>query len=242
MTNSTSGWEESDSKFFIENGEILTPSRAEQFDTIAQLIPLETDEEFIVADLACGAGLLSAAILEYYPRCRVLALDGSPAMLQAARDRLSHFSGRVRFEVFDLFDRGWMEQLPGDLRCVVSSLAIHHLDGAEKKALFRGIYHRLPCGGALLIADIVEPVNKFARLVYAGSWDRAVRKQSRRVTGSKDVYDRFSEGWNHFVTPDLEFDKPSGLFEQLRWLSDAGFSQVDCFWLRAGHAIYGGYR
>ena len=29
---------------------------------------------------------------------------------------------------------------------------------------------------------------------------------------------------------------------QLRWLEEAGFSSVDCFWMRAGHAVYGGYR
>jgi tRNA (cmo5U34)-methyltransferase len=35
-------------------------------------------------------------------------------------------------------------------------------------------------------------------------------------------------------------DQPSGLYEQLRWLEDAGFSAVDVYWLKAGHAIYGG--
>jgi hypothetical protein len=28
----------------------------------------------------------------------------------------------------------------------------------------------------------------------------------------------------------------------LTWLSEAGFAVVDCFWLQAGHAIYGGYK
>jgi hypothetical protein len=35
---------------------------------------------------------------------------------------------------------------------------------------------------------------------------------------------------------------PSPLSEQLVWLREAGFASVDCFWLRAGHAVYGGYR
>ena len=37
-------------------------------------------------------------------------------------------------------------------------------------------------------------------------------------------------------------DKPSGLFEQLGWLEAAGFEAVDVYWLKAGHAIYGGQR
>jgi hypothetical protein len=37
-------------------------------------------------------------------------------------------------------------------------------------------------------------------------------------------------------------DKPSGIFEQLRWLAAAGFTAVDAYWLQAGHAIYGGQK
>ena len=37
-------------------------------------------------------------------------------------------------------------------------------------------------------------------------------------------------------------DQPSSLFAQLRWLADAGLTDVECFWMQAGHAIYGGYR
>jgi hypothetical protein len=34
---------------------------------------------------------------------------------------------------------------------------------------------------------------------------------------------------------------PDRVFEQLRWLEEAGFRAMDCFWMRAGHAVYGGY-
>jgi hypothetical protein len=37
-------------------------------------------------------------------------------------------------------------------------------------------------------------------------------------------------------------DKPSTLPEQLRWMEEAGFEEVDVFWARAGHALLGGYR
>jgi tRNA (cmo5U34)-methyltransferase len=37
-------------------------------------------------------------------------------------------------------------------------------------------------------------------------------------------------------------DQPSGLYEQLCWLEEAGFSAVDVVWLKAGHAIYGGWQ
>jgi tRNA (cmo5U34)-methyltransferase len=37
-------------------------------------------------------------------------------------------------------------------------------------------------------------------------------------------------------------DKPSPIFEQLKWLETAGFTAVDVYWMQAGHAIYGGQK
>jgi tRNA (cmo5U34)-methyltransferase len=35
---------------------------------------------------------------------------------------------------------------------------------------------------------------------------------------------------------------PSALFHHLVWLRHAGFAAVDCFWLRDGHAVFGGFK
>jgi tRNA (cmo5U34)-methyltransferase len=37
-------------------------------------------------------------------------------------------------------------------------------------------------------------------------------------------------------------DMPSTVSEHIEWLTEAGFAGVDVFWLRAGHAVYGGYK
>ena len=31
-----------------------------------------------------------------------------------------------------------------------------------------------------------------------------------------------------------------GLYEQLHWLEEAGFIDLDVYWLKAGHALHGG--
>jgi len=236
------GWREEDSRSFIDYGTVYTPSRQEQMSMVASIVPAQREERFVAVDLACGAGLMSAALLERFPGCTVIGLDGSQVMLDATRDNLSAYGDRVELRIFDLRRTNWLERLPPTVRCFVSSLAIHHLDAPEKQALFTGLASRLEPGGALLIVDLVEPVNEYARRAYGEAWDAAVRDQSLRLTGDLASYDRFRDGWNHYVTPDVDFDKPSGLFEQLEWLREAGLSQVDCFWLRAGHAIYGGYK
>jgi hypothetical protein len=47
--------------------------------------------------------------------------------------------------------------------------------------------------------------------------------------------------WNYYTHPH-PIDKPSSLFDQLQWLSVAGFNIVDCFWMQAGHAVFGGFK
>src|SRR5215831_9044725 len=57
-------------------------------------LPLEGDER--VLDAGCGTGKVTAMLLERLPRGRVVALDGSPSMIEEARRR---FAGDGRVEL-----------------------------------------------------------------------------------------------------------------------------------------------
>ncbi|MGZ6389805.1 MAG: hypothetical protein ACXWQZ_11140, partial [Ktedonobacterales bacterium] len=157
------------------------------------------------------------------------------------------FGERIEARHFELAEREWRDALPSPLRCVVSSLSVHHLTGDEKRVLFADMAARLEPGGALLLADIVEPISPRVAALYARQYDDIVREQSF-LAGKPEGYKRFQEmRWNYFAydygdSATYTYDFPSPLSEQLLWLREAGFSSVDCFWLRAGHAIYGGYR
>ncbi len=240
-----SGWTEADSHTFLHLADVAVPGRREQMEVLLSLVPAAPDEPFAAVDLCCGEGLVSAGILERFPRARLLALDGSETMLAHARERLAPFGGRAQAQRFDL-DRpdGWLDALPSPLRCILSSLALHHIHDEAKRALFGRLASRLEPGGALLIADVLAPASDLARRSFAAAWDRIAREQSLSLTGSLDTYERaVAEGWNaHAEAEPVPGETPSRLFEQLQWLQDAGFAAVDCFWLRAGFAVYGGYR
>jgi trans-aconitate methyltransferase len=239
---SDSGWQEPTSQLFIDFGEAFTPSRTEQAAMMTSLIPAAENEEFLAVDLACGAGWLGEAVLRHFPRSRVIALDGSPAMLDRARASLEEWQKRVELRRFDLPETRWLDELPDPVRCFMSSLAIHHLDGRQKQNLFRRLREKLSPGGAFLVADLVEPIDDLVRRAYALAWDDTVKEQSEKRRGDLGEFEEFrKQEWNLYQHPDPDFDKPSNLFDQLIWLREAGFSGVDCFWLRAGHAIYGGY-
>lgn len=237
-------WTESDSRDFIDLAAVAVPGRREQMDVLLSLVPAAPEETFVAAELGCGEGLLAEQLLGRFRRARLAAFDGSEVMLQKARARLEGFGDRVELHRAHLASGDWPAQLPPSLRCVLSSLALHHLDDVAKRDLFRRLADRLEPGGALLLADVIAPVNNVVRRSYAAAWDAIARAQSLQITGSLDPYQRaVAEGWNPPASGEhVPGEMPARLFDQLKWLEEAGLSQVDCFWLRAGVAIYGGYR
>ena len=242
MSDTDTTWNEETSRTFLDIADVAVPGRREQMEMLWSLVPAGVNDEFIAVELCCGAGLLTEGVLERFPRSRVLALDGSEMMLEEARRRLSRFGDRAEVRAIELDGWEWLGELPSSLRCVLSSLAIHHLDGGEKRRLFREICARLEPGGTLLIADVVKPASETARAAAAAAWHRVAREQSLAFSGSLETYERaVAEGWHPEAAAD-PIDKPNRLYEQLKWLEEAGFSTVDCFWMRAGQAIYGGYR
>jgi len=237
------GWTEADSQRFIDDGAVFVPARDEQLATLCGLIPARPDEVFTVVELGAGAGVLAHAVLEAFPRCHYVALDGSTAMRARLAQTLHRHRDRVEVRAFELADRGWRAALPSPLRAVLASLVVHHLPAAGKRRLFVDLARRLEPGGALLLADIVEPVTPAARGTFARQWDDAARAQSLALTGGLDAFERFErEGWNFYRGTPEPYDQPSRLDEQLRWLRSAGFTSVDGFWMRAGHAVFGGWR
>jgi len=234
-------WSEANSKTYRQLAAIAVPARAEQMATLLTLIPFGRDEAFRVVELASGEGILAQAVLEAFPQATVLALDGEETMRQTTAARLSRFEGRGRIGAFDIRAGDWYPQLDG-ADCVLSSLCVHHLDGAEKQVLYLAAANRLAERGALLIADLVEGARREARDLFADTYDEVAKAQSEALTGSTALFEQLvATEWNYYRYPD-PVDKPSTLFEQLTWLKEAGFAVVDCFWMQAGHAIYGGYR
>ncbi|RWL83573.1 MAG: class I SAM-dependent methyltransferase [Mesorhizobium sp.] len=232
-------WSDSNSRSFLDYGRYFVPERERQIDVIADLIPVAPDG--LLVELCPGEGLLSRALLERFPDCRVLALDGSEPMLEQTRAACRDHAGRLTTGTFELADRGWRRFFEPP-HAIVSSLAIHHLDARQKQTLFADLAAALRPGGVLVVADIVRPPSAAGLAIAARQWDEAVRSRALAIDGDLAAFAEFNRlGWNYFRNPDGEpIDKPSSLAEQLAWLSEAGFAAVDCAWLFAGHAIFSG--
>jgi len=247
QTVNTHIWDEDSSRSFLDVADIFVPGRAEQIATLVGLIPAEHDETFTLVELGSGEGALARAVLTAFPQCRYVGLDGSEVMREHARSALLPYADRFEARAFELAEQEWRRELPQPLRCVLSSLTIHHLPGEGKRQLYKDLAQHLEPGGALLISDLVEPANAWVARVFADQYDAIVREQSLALRGDLSGFEQFqAQRWNYFrydygAGPESG-DYPSPLADQLDWLRAAGFSTADGFWLRAGHAIYGGYR
>ncbi len=231
-------WTQEQSDVYRQLAQIAVPHRVEQVTALLTLLPFAPTTPFRLVEMASGEGYLTQAILSAFTQASVLALDIEPTMRSETQRRSAAFADRLTTAPFTMERSDWYAHLDG-ADVVVSSLCVHHLDGEQKRALFRTIAKRTSGRGALLIADLVLPKRAQSRSLFAATWDQAASEAAdARRSAAYALFE--AEHWNYYRFPD-DFDKPSPLPDQLVWLTEAGFHDVDCFWLSAGHAIYGGY-
>ena len=167
-----------------------------------------------VLDLGCGDGRLLAVVLAARPGASGVAVDMSPPMLEAARAR---FAGDDRVDVVEHdLDRPLPASL-GPFDAVVSSFAIHHCEDPRKRTLFGEVFGLLRPGG--LFANLEHVASPTVRL-------------HRRFFEALDA-DPDNEDPSNRLAP---------VGEQLRWLRDVGFDDVDCLWKWRELALLTGVR
>lgn len=101
---------------------------------------------------------------------------------------------------------------------VVPSLSIHHLTDIEKKELYARIYSILNQDGVFINADQVLGSTPFIEALYKRDWKFKVDNSGLSKDEIHSAYER------------TELDKMATLDEQLNWLKDIGFLDVDCIY------------
>jgi len=245
MTDSAPVWSEQDSDIYRSLARYAVPERERQVGIITELVT-ESSAPGAVLDLCCGEGLLTAALLKALPDTAVLAYDGSPSMLEETRARAAGLPGaadRLTTRQIDLEARDW-RRFATPLRAVVSSLAVHHLDGPGKRGLFADLHGALAPGGVFVLADLVLAATPTGREISARLWDEEAQRLSLALDGDLRGYEAFRRAdWNCFRGPeDDPVDRPSTLVDHLDWLREAGFVGVDLHWMTAGQMILSGWR
>jgi ArsR family transcriptional regulator len=137
-------------------GELFGP-RTELHGLLALL-----NADWTVGDLGCGTGGLAALVAPFVRR--VVAVDDSAAMLEAARQRL-HGSDNV-----DLRE-GALEALPvedGALDVALLFLVLHHV--SEPVGVLREVRRTVGAGGRLVIVDMMAHQREELRAEMGHVW------------------------------------------------------------------------
>lgn len=183
------------------------------FTVARELIPFPVEATVEVLDLGAGTGLFSKQVLERCPRARFVLWDVADRMLDVARERFRDYPEQFRYVADDY------RNLPeaGGFDLVVSSLSIHHLADEEKRALFRQVFRVLRDPGMFLNIDLIKGPTPCLEELYCADWYDKMRRAGAPEEEIRAGIERRNA-----------YDRDALMGDQLRWLSEAGFSDTDC--------------
>ena len=165
-------------------------------------LPLRGDET--VLDAGCGSGRVTEMLLERLPEGRVIAVDGSASMIEAARERLAD-RPNVEFLVQDLLA---LDVPPVD--AILSTATFHWILDHER--LFQRLHAALRPGGRLV--------------AQCGGKGNIARVLARAEAVMREP--RWQPWLDGYVDPHRFADAP----ETEALLLAAGFAEAEC-WLQA---------
>jgi trans-aconitate 2-methyltransferase len=162
-------------------------------------------------DAGCGSGRVTEMLLERLPAGRVIAVDASASMVQAARERLqapgSPWTGRVEVRRCDLLDL----ELERPVDAVVSTATFHWI--ADHDRLFERIRAAIADGGRFA-----------AQCGGEGNID-GLRSRAREILAHPPYREHFADWrapWNYAVPRETEARLRRAGFSDARcWLAEA---------------------
>jgi ubiquinone/menaquinone biosynthesis C-methylase UbiE len=198
IAKSVNLWTSSDhAREYLERADSIS-HRSEGESALLEFVPRTTRR---ILDLGAGDGRLLNLARQQHPDTEAVALDFSPAMLEAAGKR---FAGESSVSVIA---HNLDEPLPalGNFDAVISSFAIHHVVHERKRALYAEIY------------ALLNPGCVFCNLEHVAS-------------PTPRLHQEFLERIGFTVETEDPSNKLLDVETQLGWLREIGFVDVDCHW------------
>lgn len=220
--------------------EVMHPLRAKMVQVALDILPMDPDSELRALDLGVGTGFFVQQLLSRCPHARVVAVDGAASMVELAQTRLGDRAAQVDFRIGDFRHLGELLSPQETFDVVISSYALHHLDGQEKVEIVRECVQRLRQRGWFLNADLVaaqSPVleERYQALRIRGILERASSDDERFQNASIT---------RQFLTDleEREGDQPRALDQDLETLRNAGLTSVSAVWVEYREAVMVGIK
>jgi tRNA (cmo5U34)-methyltransferase len=202
----------------------LIPCFDDFYRMAIEAIPFARHEPFGVLDLGAGTGLVAEMVAARYPEARIDLVDIAENMLAEAKKRLKSYKNSFGFITGDYS----VMSVHHRYELVMSALSIHHLGAAAKRDLFGKIFDHLTTGGIFIIADQVAGDTEKIERIYRTRWNEEVLAKDVRTEELDAALKRMKE------------DRMSTLSEHIRWLRQAGFAEVNCWYKNYSFAVVSG--
>ena len=102
---------------------------------------------------------------------------------------------------------------------IISSLSIHHLSNADKRDLFHHIHDALRLNGVFINLDQIKGPTAFFQDLYWNKWLDHIRANGADESQIQESIQRRQK-----------YDQDAMHADQIKWLQDAGFTEVDCIY------------
>lgn len=195
------------------------------YSTALELIPHNSQAHIKILDIGAGTGLLSGLVAAAFPQASITLSDISSQMLSKAQERFGS-NRNIDYLVLDFINA----PIVGNYDVVISALALHHTPQDQLKRVFQKIFGALQSGGYFINADQTLGTTPENEEKYAQAWLNGAK--------AKGCTDRDIE----VAIERMKADKTATLQDQLYWLSEVGFVQVDCWYKNYRFAVYSGQR
>jgi len=231
-------------KNFIEDwaskGGWQAPIREVQTAMVLRMIPQPIDAPIRVLDIGAGFGALAGAVLRDRPNAIAVCLEASEAMLKLGAEKNSDLKGRISFIQGSLESADWLNPVEGTFDAVISSRALHHFtENQRRRYIFKEVFNLVRDGGCFINADNVRGATKSLSDRYRSARDEYLDRYVRQSSGG-----RTNLAQAKAAAPSTYHGPHNNgyLDEELAWLKEAGFVDVDCFWKFTTTVVYGGFR
>ena len=205
----------------------IIPYYEQMITALIDSVQFEPFAAIRIIDLGCGTGTVAKRLGDKFPNSTIVCLDIASKMIEIAKYKMS---GRKNTE-FIVGDFSKIEfKEPFDV--VVSSLALHHIQtDEEKKEFYTKIYKVLTNSGQFLNADVVLASTDYLQNINMNRWIDYMNKSV--------PMEEIQQRW---LPAHKTEDRPSILMEQLKWLDEIGFENVDVIWKYYNFSVYGGVK
>ena len=216
------------------------PFAGAQFDIMHRLLGAAGIRVRTLLDLGAGDGIATAVVAERQPVERAVLVDFSEPMMDAARERFAPANRAfdVSFVTGDFRETDWHGEVAGagPFDMVVSRFAIHHIPDEEKRALYGAVLWWLAPGGIFVNIEHVASASD----LYEAAHDRMM------IDGIIDSQETVVEAEQVAAAYRARQDSGANILapveEQLAWLRELGFVDVDCAFKAFELAVFAGRR